>query len=628
MIDNNNSAYRNAINNEKSASSDAEENLKSQFDGRSVEVGQNRVSRGGDRVEMALFSPRSIGSCNKENVTFLKEKDAGGLIKKYMQLYSSCSFGYYLNYLLLNVGGSWEANGGLSGILSQSIYDRLSKIGLFVKDIRGEPRKNIALPVLKASNFDIMDDFGWFCENFTVKEKLNKIAEGFKIMLLLEQIFSEKLEQADVVVKVVTSNSKDRRERVQAKLNGLEVGLKICEEDKKTALFCLRASRSVWQHMPCDTFHPSKIYAYMLFEGMLSYTLHIFKTAKAGSSNMHSDYVIDYMERVLRILVESLELLLPYAVEITKAFEIDLVSDSEFSNIRSVVKTMVSHLSIDEYKEYQDLEVEVAEIEKVSEPSKTPKLSKKARARARKRDAALLAGTVSVKKDESISLSQSQQEVEEVNRQKQIEVNRAVMAARARKVQEEREDAERERHIRGKEKVKELKDRKVNVAQTVANKHKEEEAKKQEAKTKARLESQYKIHDLPSEDFVQNTIIANLSANDILVMETVFGELDYDYTISHKNAVNLAKNIKKVLDDHNIGCAKDFYNNLIARIHYVHDPDKGDLLPRHYVDILRACFVIFRIWLKGWEPKTKEDFDAMEKCLQRQADAFYAKMSQ
>jgi len=426
-----------------------------------------------------------------------------------------------------------------------------------------EERKTLTyidLPMFEAGNFNMVDDFGWLCRNSEIEQKFGRITQGARILLLIEDIFRQKIEQFDCIPDFAI------------------------DMNKADTLDWLDGRKKLWTMLSPDVFYLSKVQVYMLFELILQHTSDIWDILNNCYSKKSKDSQVDHLERSFRISIGFLELLWPYAIEITKAFGIDLQLDKQLLLMRVKGKQMVSRLSIDEYQEYQDLEQEVAEM-------------------ARKR-------------------------AEEEERQKQIEINKAISTQRAKDLQAAREQAEIERRTRGKEKVKERRNHKANIAQTVANKHKEEVVKKQEAKTKARLESQYKIHDLPSEDFVQNTIIANLSADDVLVMETVFGELDYDYTISHKNAVNLAKNIKKVLDDHNIGCAKDFYNNLIARIHYVHDPDKGDLLPRHYVDILRACFVIFRIWFKGWSPKTKEDFDAMEKCLQRQADAFHAKMSQ
>lgn len=65
-------------------------------------------------------------------------------------------------------------------------------------------------------------------------------------------------------------------------------------------------------------------------------------------------------------------------------------------------------------------------------------------------------------------------------------------------------------------------------------------------------------------------------------------------------------------------CGQNLLNNLLARIHHRHDSDKGDLFPRDYLSILRACFIIFGVFPKNWKPKTREDFDAIEKYHKRQ----------
>ncbi len=551
----------------KSSSSGAEENQEGQLGNRSVGVSEQVVDRvetlsQTDQVSAELMTRVvDIEPVEYQQIIEMQGvQNHGELINEYMALFRGNRrnlFRSYLQGLGLQIG--YLDRNSVLCFLHRSIYNRLLKIGLVMHQ-PDQGLRCIILPMLKAGNFNIIDRFKWFCRDSEIDQKFQKIVQYVRTLLLLEDIVYKKIEKYDCASDFIQDMTKEE------------------------ILDWIDRRKKVWTIISDNTLYLSKVHVYMLFEHILDHISDTWDTLNNCYSKKSKDSQVDHLERSFRISMGFLELLLPYAIEITKAFGIDLQLDKQLLIMRIKGKQMVSRLSIDEYQEYQDLEQEVAEI-------------------ARK-------------------------EAEEEERQKQIEVNKAISTQRAKDLWAARKQAEIERRTRGKEKVKERKNHNANIAQNAVNKFREEDAKKQEAKTTARKESQYKIHDLPSEDFVQNTIIANLSADDVLVMETVFGELDYDYTISHKNAVNLAKNIKKVLDDHNIGCAKDFYNYLIRRIHYVHDPDKGDLLPRHYVDILRACFVIFRIWLKGWAPKTKEDFDAMEKCLQRQADAFHAKMSQ
>lgn len=664
MIGNNNAG--NCIVNNKSSSSSSGENLGGQIDGRPVVVGEGTTDRAqGHKIcFVRQFSPELMARIASVEVTdggriiIIDVESQGELVEEYMTSYGQGDYGSIMAMRI----GHWDSNGKLCN-LHQSIYDRLSKTGLILKSILGTVQEYVTLPLLGTGNFNIVDPFGWFCRDSVIEQKFYKIAQGFRILLSLEKICYHKIEKFDDVGEVTSFNHINQRnvnskqtgratggdirvihnevglnqkERMQLKLKATAISQKKTIEDKIEVLGWLERWGKVWGSVPCDLFQPNKVYAYMLFEAILNHVLDIWCYMGEGhfNKNVYKAFIEDHLQRAFRILTESLEMLLPYATEITEAFEIDLKLDKRLFLMIATAKKQVSRLSIDEYKEYQDLEVEVAEIFKTAEPceapepSETPKLSKKARARARKRNAALLAGTVSAKKDEQISLCQSQQAVEEVKRKEQVEANRAVMTQRARNLQAAREDAERERRFRGKEKVKELNDRKASVAQDAVNKHKEEEVKKQETEIKARTESQGKIHDLPSEDFVQNMIIGQLNGHDALIMKMVFNEVHNDKKISHVDVLNLALHIKDILEDNNIGCAKDFYNYVVSRIHRSHRSDTGNKHPAHYLRILCACFVIFGIFPKDWKPKTKEDFDAMEKFLQRQLDAFYAKVIQ
>lgn len=103
----------------------------------------------------------------------------------------------------------------------------------------------------------------------------------------------------------------------------------------------------------------------------------------------------------------------------------------------------------------------------------------------------------------------------------------------------------------------------------------------------------------------------------------LFGIDDNNHTITPTKLLELAKHIKNALDENNVSCGKDQYCALEKHIHENHSTDKGKLLPKHYVVILRTFFIIFGIFPKNWEPETKEDFIAMEKYYRRLLHRFY-----
>lgn len=177
-----------------------------------------------------------------------------------------------------------------------------------------------------------------------------------------------------------------------------------------------------------------------------------------------------------------------------------------------------------------------------------------------------------------------------------------------------------------KAKEKNLQDRKATQAKELTAAHKQELLAQEELKTKERLEAQGKVHDLPSPEFVQTQLIGKLRGHHLIAFQMLFAQIDNDRIMNDQRVLDLAGHFMNSLVQNNIGCAKDFMNNVKVRIHRRHDTDDGDLLPKNYVDILRTVFVIFGIFPKDWNPETKGtqgDRDAMEKYRTRVADAAY-----
>jgi hypothetical protein len=80
-----------------------------------------------------------------------------------------------------------------------------------------------------------------------------------------------------------------------------------------------------------------------------------------------------------------------------------------------------------------------------------------------------------------------------------------------------------------------------------------------------------------------------------------------DKKISLRHVMTLTESIRNKINALRPGLGDRFRRMVESRGHYAHLSDTGDLLPRHYVDILRIAFILFGLVPEGWEGCSRED---------------------
>lgn len=376
-----------------------------------------------------------------------------------------------------------------------------------------------------------------------------------------------------------------------------------------------------------DSFQPTKIQAYILFELLLKDTSQLILSFNNIEKNHSQAYPFfkDDILRTFRAMMECVELLLPEANEITQSFGINLITDPLLQYLRETTKQIPTSL-IDERKAYEETLQKLIEIRRSvnnntsenhpTKKKKSPKANQQSNANNQKQiinplpQASIESGktvtisTTSILKEsklEQMVIAESKKPTTKEQTQKALLIRQEKQAAKEKRITE----------------------RRAIWAKEIVNQHNQEQLNRQEREQKERLQKETKIYELPSEDFVSNILIPSLSKTHTEYLEMLFSQKDNNNTMSHKEVVNLALHIFEELNTNGIDCAKDFYDYVISKIHHRHDSDKGDLLPKHYVDILRSCFIIFGIFPKDWSAQTKEDFDAINKYSQRRLDYIY-----
>ncbi len=645
---------------------------RSGFNGRSViiDISQTNTPRvEAHMAQMTLAEASELDIENPENyddniqlIAFAWDHPED-LIQGYVDSYKGGIFSFSPT-IYCGIALGTFANNTLSGLCT-SIYNRISKIGLACSMPGCGDR--IILPMLGAKECDITDTFGWFGSNTKIAEQFKQIANCFDLLSSLTNTCYRKIGTMDYEPEVSFLNKKDlayhqnlypkikdgaikaqrlnlsknqhlniskkakakgnvvhigtdannmsSQERMQAKRIALSNAQKLDSEQKnrvqENILSCLKRLE-ILRSIPSQM-HPSKIQAYMIFETLLNHTYDVLTDFGKFSyaAGQYTDIIQDCLARTFCTFLYILDILLPYAKEITKALNIDLSQDTKLTELLEI-KTIIPNSLLEEFQECEEVKAELAAI----------KRAKKAQTKTKQQSITTQVPTTAPQKDQSISLSLEERKIEDIARTKQAQANKRMTAQKAKDIQTARQQAEINRRTRGKEKVKGLGDRRLTQAQKMNQKHQQENLALEEAKTKARLESQVKVHHLPSDALIQD-LISKLKGRHAVVFQMLFSEIENHNTMNDTDVVNLAAYFKDRLIQSGIGCAIDFYNYVVSRIHRRHNQDTGDLLPRDYAYILATCFIIFNIKPTGWVPKTTEDFDAEEKLLRRKADALY-----
>lgn len=597
--------------------------------------------------------------------------DPKTLIQGYVRSYKRNAFEFKGNeYYCASIGSMVN---GLPIDLCHSSYERLLKTGLLFTGLGAEER--IALPTLSSGGFNMWDCFGWFRRDVEVVMKFEQISKAFEMMASLSEGFYKQVEKitynpkvsflskkssiyhsgivskgivrvsepshldlskkdrvAGSVVKIANAantGSINSQERMKLKLEAIKGANELDKKRKESALVRLRHLKEFWPII--SKMYPSRIQAYMIFETVLYHSFDALNGLMTYPNfDLYREIVMDYLERLSFVLLNTLEILLPYAVEITEALNIDLKNDPLVKGILNNGKCLIPRSQVEELEECLMIRAEIdarpAELEECLKIRDEIRARQTSERKNVKQDEKVLEERIlpERKEDESISLSLEERRIEELARKEQAEINKSVARKKANELRKVQEEAKKTRRLNEKAKQVRLRDRKVIQAEEMSEQYKKELLIVDGVKRKNRLQSQGKIHDLPSDDLAQK-FIDELSGESEMTFQKLFGEIDNNNTMSHKEVVNLAGHFWVRLDAEEIGCADDFFAYVISRIHHRHDSDTGADYPTHYVDIMRSCFVVFNLKRKDWVPQTSEDFDAEFKLDRRKADAMYWK---
>ncbi len=481
--------------------------------------------------------------------------------------------------------------------LDQAIYQRLKKIGICYEAYDDNNNEiQILLPLLqKDIQFELIDNLGWFKNDPIIQQTFEHISSAFENLLPFVKTVYRKIEafggpkanfkqsKQDKALLSINVKTKLQKKRAQRPTNNQK---RYQEKQIRSVVKQLFLER--FEHLAkifssfttCSRIHANKLSAYMLFENLLNNYSEILIFQEALKSDQYGGTPLH--QNAIQILAKSFELLLPYALEITNAFDIeDLANDPRLASIKKSAAQHTNSVKT-EFKEHQETQEIVAKID------------------LREEYPQLFLHPVT---------SESNQLERRTKKDKGLNPSNPTPF----KTKQERQ-ADRD---------KRLAERRTTLAQDMVSSHKQQQTNQQEVTKQKRIQSQIKIHELPSNELVWKTILPGLNSDNTSCLEIMFSQEVNHEEISHRHVVNLAMALQVALSQNNISCAQDLFDYVISRIHHRHSPDRGANLPQHYIDILRACFIIFGIFPKGWEPKTKEDFDAIEKYHQRLLDYFY-----
>jgi len=614
------------------------------------------------QIELTASQMQEMTPEEKELLEFLKLENEGyklavlefdepkalldGFRKSYLSPEFMTSIGQKFEMPFIFTLATKNSN-GLDGIKDLELEKRLCNLSLLLKiddthTIKNETTTHIVLPALRDGNFRVWDCFGWFKHDPVIKNQLNRMAELCGITSSYVQLSYTRMEKFEYSPKIFYINAQNKgREQVEAncrnkidnyksstltvfhdnnfipkdtkhRLQAKQQGLQGAEKLKKEVLLELKRTQVVFSnlHSCLSTLYPCKLNMYMAFEHLLNQSFRLTDCFLKYKENLFFRGFCKGLIQVLRIFIELIELLMPYAVEITKKFNINIKNDKGVNTIRKLKDVCSSKHLYEDFEKYEQFARESKKKLSKSMPQERINPTNNAEK------------SPAVKSVKNLSL-------EEENRRKlTIEENRKLSEAKNAEVKAAAEKARSIREENKTTKGKTLQERKTAQAQQIVDQHKKI-AEENEAKVLAkRSQGEIKIHDLPSAEFVEETIIRNLKGPKLEYFKRVFGFINNDNTMDHENVLNLASWIKDILASNKVGCANDLFNEVKARIHRRHDSDKGALLPKHYIKILRTCFIICGIFprktcsLGAWEPTTVKDVKAMIKYQRRVMDKF------
>ena len=461
--------------------------------------------------------------------------------------------------------------------LCSDIYNRLDKIDMLIK----MPEQGIFIYFLGDGPFLIADELGLMKKDKELKQRFNKIGKIGDFLRRNEENISKKVERYSynpelriVNVKngkvperkgdnktesqVVIYNYNDsnlnlgnRKDRLKLKAIAAKDAKESYQKSQAEIVNRLKHNMHVWDHFVyCEKWYPSKFIAYLYFEFLYNHAHDSIVGSFDG--NMYKDFMKTHQARVSVMLVECLSLLYPYALEAAGILGIDLEADENLQRILKL-KGRLPELGneLDEYEEYAR---KVEEFEKKKqEKNQQAKLSKNQRRKANKKvlsEQIQATNKIVERKVEAIKAESTAVEVRtnggggnepEV---KQVAPFNEKKQQRKADLTEKTEAAKQAREEKEQTQEKRLKERSVKRAEEVVSEFKSEKETVEKAKATARMERIKNIHDLPSAEFVRDSIVNRLKGNNRDFFDMLFGFNDNDRTMNHENMLNLARYIR------------------------------------------------------------------------------------
>lgn len=490
---------------------------------------------------------------------------------------------FYLFYFLVKKTPKYTIDSCLlpTETKKDQLDKRLNQIGIINQPLKDSDECNISILCNQllmvsdqgaaiASNepFIIEDNFSFMLANKDIEQTFKQIIQlGETLTIALDAVMKALLRHPEFFISPKSLSeiniSKWAFNNKQVKKRYLQQNSEKKQPHKSTIVQSKNNKPILKIFKFLEEIYPSQFIAYLYFEILLE---HIYSSKKQLSTESISQKVIGHARALTTsMLVESLKLLYPYAQQVTQKFGIDLAKDMQLQDLleRDGISSQITE-AINEYDELQDLQ----------KKSKCP-LNKN-----------LYTGNdneLPYNFDTSIHLGTKPPKIatNRTNNSHNITI-----------------------------KSSKEKDHKKRNSQIVAE-YQALQTKKSNAALEKRMETIKHVYDLPPRTFVTESIIKVLSTTNKQYFDMLFGLIPNDKKMTNNNIQHLTESIHKILAAENFQCADFFKMSVDARRHERHTD--GNKLPENWINLRRSTFIIFGIFPENWEPKTKEDNDAMNK---------------
>lgn len=351
--------------------------------------------------------------------------------------------------------------------------------------------------------------------------------------------------------------------------------------------------------------HSNTIQAYLMFEIL-------FKEASMiiGFSN---EYIAEnsFIKIILKeqiyiadACMKLCELLTPYAIKITNAFEKDLDEGNWIKYTKSCIENLLEepdNMANFETFESFTMKNKTNPQQDVSTPSiiSNDNLTKEE------------IEAIQIKKLDNKRLN------EETNSKRKTDAQERKL------VQEKKEENKR---IKEATKTKER-------GQMYGDQYKKEIEEIEQKKLEEHFKKLNSIPYLLSQEQV-NQIIASLNTSNLDIFETIYLQSETnDKMITHKQVINCAnffhqKWISIGTKTKNEGLCKAaivFFDSIKQHKHAAHSSDSGSKMPINYLDAIRPYWILPGITTEEWSPKTPGDYDALTKHLKLRMNELFFK---